>query len=172
MIRQLTTALLGLVGPQDFKRLRHPLMQLFAPLLEHRIVSHLLRQGMLEDVLNFRHGGLLIKKLFALQGGKETIEFVFGLREHLTNKAQWKLPPNDGELLQQRLLLWSEAIDTGSEDALHGRRNVKVSQERRAAARLYTITSQEALFKQVLHDLFHEERCAFGLVENELFQRL
>ena len=64
-------------------RLRRLLVQRFASLLEHRVVGDFLGQRMLEDVLDFGKRGLFVEKLFALEGGKEAIQFVFGLGDHL-----------------------------------------------------------------------------------------
>ena len=75
---------------------------------------------MLEDILDFGKRGLLVEKLFALERGKEAIEFVFGLGDHLADQTQRELPPDDRELLQQGFLVWREAVDAGGQHALHG----------------------------------------------------
>ena len=41
---------------------------------------------MLEEVLDLGKRGLLVEKLFALEGGQEAIEFVFGLGDHLADR--------------------------------------------------------------------------------------
>ena len=81
---------------------------------------------MLEDVLHFGKRGLFVEKLFALERGKEAVQFIFGLGDHLADQTHRELTPNDRELLQQGFLVWSESVDTGGEYALHGRRNMQV----------------------------------------------
>ena len=71
--------------------------------------------------------GLFVEKLFALEGGQEAIQFVFGLGDHLADQTQRELAANDGELLEQGFLVWREAVDAGGEDALHGGRKMQVA---------------------------------------------
>ena len=81
---------------------------------------------MLEDVLDFGKRGLFVEKLFALEGGKEAIQFVFRLGDHLAEQAHRELAPNDRELLQQGFLVWREAVDAGGQHALHGGGNMQI----------------------------------------------
>ena len=80
---------------------------------------------MLENVLDFRKRGLFVEKFFALQGGKEAIQFVFGLGDDLADQTHRELPADHRELLQQGFLVWGEAVDAGGEDALHGGRDMQ-----------------------------------------------
>ena len=103
---------------------------------------------------------------------EEAIQFVFGLGDHLADQTQGKLAPDDRELLQQGFLVWGEAVNAGGQDALHGGGNM----QRRSACCVQpiaaTLAAEHAFFNQRLHHLFHEERRAFGLLQNELFEGL
>ena len=96
-------------------------MQSFASLLQHRAIGHFLRQGMLEDVLDFWKRGLFVEKLFALEGGKEAIQFVFWLGDHLAEQTHRELATDHRELLQQGFLVWGQSVNARRQDALHGR---------------------------------------------------
>ena len=67
-------------------RLRRALVQGFPLLLQHRAVGHLLRQRMLEDVLDLGKRRLFVEKLFALERGEEAIEFFFRLRDDVAEQ--------------------------------------------------------------------------------------
>src|ERR1043166_9095254 len=99
------------------------------------------------------------------------MQLVFGLDDDLFDKAQGELPANDRELLQQSFLLGGEAIDACSQDTLHSKRNMQGRtcvgvRFRRADVQVgsYTVANQDALFDQLLYDLFHEEWRALGLL--------
>ena len=88
--------------------------------MQHRAVGDFLGQGVLEDILDLRKRRLLVEKLFALEGGEEAIEFLFGLGDDLAEQAQRELAPNDGQLLQEGFLFGGQAVDAGRQHALHG----------------------------------------------------
>ena len=79
MIRQLTTAVLGLVGPEGFDRFRGALVQGFAPFLQQGVVGHFLRQRMLEHILRLEKRRLLVNELSVAQMRKQLLQSVLRL---------------------------------------------------------------------------------------------
>ena len=128
---------------------------------------------MLEDVLDFGKRRLFVEKLFALERGEQAIQFLFGLGDDLADQTQRELAPNDRELLQQGFLFRREAVNAGGEDALHGGgRYAGRWVVARPCRCPYAVTASTPCSTNVLHHLFHEERRAFGLLQNELFEVL
>ena len=67
--------------------------------MEHSAVGHFLRQRMLKDVFHLRKRGLFVEKLFALERGKQPVQFVFWLSDNLAEQAQREFTPDHRELL-------------------------------------------------------------------------
>src|SRR5262245_13989107 len=75
---------------------------------------------MLKEVLHFRKRWLFIEKLFALEGGEETIKFFFRAWNDLAEETQGELAPNDGQLLHEGFLFTRQSVDAGRQYPLHG----------------------------------------------------
>ena len=70
MMRQRVVVLRQALGKEPFDGLRGAFMQHPAPLQQHGVVGHFLRQGVLEGVRRLREGRLLVDELFGLQVGE------------------------------------------------------------------------------------------------------
>ncbi len=64
------------IGKQRLKRLRCAFVQQPAALGEHRVVSDLQGQGMLESVFDIAHHGLFVDELSELQRRQHPLQFV------------------------------------------------------------------------------------------------
>src|SRR4030095_3577499 len=115
--------------------------------------------------------GLFVDKLLALEGGKAAIQFLFGLGDHLTEQTHRELAPDHRKLLQQGLLFWSQAVDTGGEHALHRGGDIQLRRDFFYAV-VPTCATQYAFFGQGLHHFFHKERRPLGLLQNERLETL
>ena len=76
MVCQLTQVVLQLAAEQRLDCLRSAFVQLLAPFAQYRVVGHLLRQRVLEDVFDIANGGLLVNELRQLQVGEHAVQFV------------------------------------------------------------------------------------------------
>src|SRR5262245_36624903 len=135
---------------------------------------------MLEEVLHLRKRRLFVDKFCSLQVYESLVQRLFGLAHHLFEQAERELFADDCQDLQQLFLGYRKTVDTRSQDRLHGRWEVEISRQRRTAQRPSctvgrahpTKVRQHSLFSQCLHDLLYEKRVTFGLLQDELLERL
>ena len=99
------------------------LMQLLATLEQHRVVSHLLRERVLEDIFDVGDRGLLVNELAKLQSRDQAFQLVLGFARHGARQTENEFAAEDRERLQQVLLVIVQPVDAGGENGLHGRRN-------------------------------------------------
>ena len=123
MMRQIGEVIVQRRGVQELYGVTYILMQLLAPLLEDRVVGNLLRERVLEDILDVRDRRLLVDEFTKLQIGEEAFELLFRVARDASCETEDELAAEDGKSLQERLLVVTQPIDTRGEDGLHGRRN-------------------------------------------------
>jgi hypothetical protein len=78
---------------------------------------------MLKGVLDVWKGGLLVDKFAALETRQHSLQFGCWAARNALYQLMAKFPPDDRQCLQQFLFIGREAVDTRSEDGLHGRRH-------------------------------------------------
>ena len=145
-------------------------MQLLAALLEDRVVGDLLRERVLEDILDIRDRRLLVDEFAKLEIGEEAFELLFRMSGDAPCETEDELPAEDGKSLQERLLVVAQPVDTRGEDGLHGRRNAQ-RRERLDQLDRPLRSLQGAFVEQRLNRLLHEERRASGGLDDELLER-
>src|SRR5262249_17131142 len=101
---------------------------------------------MLEEILALGKRRLFIEKLFALEKGKEAVQFLFRLGDDLTDQAHKELAADHCQLLQQRFLVWREAVNAGGQYTLHRGRNTEVGREGQGASYPYSVAHEHPLF--------------------------
>ena len=120
----------GMVG-QAFDLLGHPLsgerlqglddagMQRAPPLLEQRLVGHLLGEGVLEGVFDLGEQARFIEELGGLQMGEAQAERLLRHLGHGLEERQGHLRADDGSGLQELFLLRWQPVDARCEHRLH-----------------------------------------------------
>src|SRR5712675_1315420 len=133
-----------------------PRMDQFAPLDQHRAVRDLLRERVLEGVLDLSYRRLLVDELRKLQRGEWRRELIVGLARHRAYQAEPELLANHRDRLQEVLLGRRQPIDARGQHRLHGRGYLDRIEGPHDSRR--SVPYQRTIFDQPLHDLFHEER--------------
>ena len=146
------------------------LVELLAALQQNRIVGNLLRKGMLENILHVRHRRLFIDEVAALQLLDEPFELLLRFPCNRPGETQDKLTTENGQCLQEVLLVGLKPIDAGGEDRLDGRRDAQ-RVERTQQMHLALTPLERALVEQRLHGLLHKEGDTAGGLDDELLQR-
>src|SRR5262245_32083384 len=77
VMREVAVVLLQAIAIELFDRISDLLVLRFALLLQYRVIGDILRQGVLEDILDLGKRGLFVEKLLVLERGEESIEFGF-----------------------------------------------------------------------------------------------
>ena len=170
VVRQIREVIVQGRGIEELDGAPHILMQLLAALLEDRVVGDLLRERVLEDILDVGDRRLLVDELAKLEVGEETLELLVRVSGDGPGETEDELPAEDGKSLQERLLVVAQPVDTRGEDGLHGRRN---AQRRKRLDQLDRPlrSLQGAFVEQRLNRLLHEERGASGGLDDELLER-
>ena len=75
---------------------------------------------MLEDVLDLGKRGLFVEKLFVLEGGKQAIQFLFGLGDDLADQLSGNSRPMTASCCSRAFSSGGQAVDAGGQHALHG----------------------------------------------------
>jgi hypothetical protein len=167
VIGQQRGALVELVGMALLGGTRHRGVHLRPARAELRAVGNLLRQRMLEGVLDLRIERRLVDELASAQGierrgepgGRERAALI--RRHHRGENGPGKLFADHRRGLQRALLVIAETVDARGEHRLHRGRNLH--RFNRANEAIGTgCAGQAAAFQQRLHDLFDEERVAAG----------
>src|SRR3989442_1245957 len=150
-------------------------MQHLATLDQHGVVSHLLRERVLEGILRLRKGRLLVDELSSLEVGELGLQIRFRFAHYLLEQTQGKFFAHDGQGLQECLVVGWEPVDACSKDTLHGGWNTDLSEiygRGGSQTRPYSgVTHQHLLLNQCLDDLFHEKGIPFGFLQNEALER-
>ena len=130
---------------------------------------------MLKDILRFRKRRLFVEKLFVLQQGQEAVEVIFRLRRP-------PAAPGSRETRGQSLrVAAASAFSSGARRSMRAARTpctvVGMMQTQLVGwvsepAPTRASRTNTPCSNQLLDNLFHEERRAFGLVEDELFESL
>jgi len=174
MVRQLMVALLEPVLKQPLDGLRRAFVQLSAALQQQRVVRHVLGQGVLKRILRLRKGRLLVDELPLLQMRQASLHFRLRLAHHLREQTQGKLFADDGQDLQQGLVVRRQPIHARRQDTLHRRRQLYGRQgpgqgDPGDLAPDSALPPQDPLLQQGLDQLLHEKGVAFRPRQNELF---
>jgi len=98
-----------------------PGMQGAASLVEKALIGDLVREGVLEGVLDLGEQARLVDELGPLKPGPKLILCQIG--DGMEQRRRHILA-NDGGDLQQALVFWSEAIDARGQHGVHGGRNL------------------------------------------------
>src|SRR6266851_1594490 len=165
VISELAQLIIDLAGGQSFNRGTDPFVKQLSELDEHRLVCHLLSERVLEDVLDIAGGRLFVDELGKLQIMQHAVQLVFRFSDHPLHQAQRKFSSDHRKRLQQILFSGRQTIDSRGENILHRRRNPQLCQwldEFEAS-----VAYQRPVIQQHYHRLFHEERVALGLFDNE-----
>ncbi len=168
-MRQLVQMIVQLCGEHRLQLLSGALVQLLAALDQQRVVSDLLRQRVLEDVLGVADRRLLVDELGELQLAEYPVQIVVRLERHPSHQLERKFPPQHRQGLQQLLLLRRKPVDACGEHALH--RGGDLHRAHRLGQLHRPVALQHAVFEQRLHDLFHEERSALGSFDDQPLER-
>jgi hypothetical protein len=97
-----------------------PGMQRAPPLLEQRLVGHLLGEGVLEGVLDVGEQARLIEELRRLEVSQTTIQRLVGQVRNGLEQRQRHLGTHHRRRLQETLLLGWQSVDTRCQDRLYG----------------------------------------------------
>ena len=100
-------------GPADFP------VDLLSPGEEEAVVGNFLREGMLEDVLEFGEEPLLVDQFETLEVEQVGFQVFFHLRDGLED-AKGELPADHGGDVHDSFETFVEAVDTGGDDPLDG----------------------------------------------------
>src|SRR5216683_4611901 len=109
---QLAQMVLESLGVKRFHRPSRALMQKLAALDQQGVVGDLLRQRMLECVLNPRERWLFIDELACLQIGKHSFQLRPRRGGNPPNQVKRRLLAHHRQCLQQIFLLRGQAVDT------------------------------------------------------------
>ena len=94
-------------------------MQELAALDQQRVVSDLLRQRMLEGVLNIARRRLLVDELPGLQPREHALQLVVRPARHALHQPERKFSSQHRQGLQQLLLIRRQPVDARGEHGLH-----------------------------------------------------
>jgi hypothetical protein len=132
-------------------------VKLSTALLQEAAVRHLVREGVLECILEVREEPGLVKKLGGLKPVEATTERVVGQPgDHLEQRERQVLPDNRGDL-QEMFVLGGESVDTCRQDRLDSRRHLE-SLDRLRQLVLTSLPHQRLRLHQCPDRLFQEER--------------
>jgi hypothetical protein len=170
MMSQLVQTIVQLRGEDRLQGESRPLVQELAALYQDQVVGDLLRQCVLENVLDIAGGRLLVDKLRQLKVGEHPLQVVVPFGCHLSHQAERELPAQNRERLQQILLFRRQAIDACGKDRLHGGRYFQLAERLGQSGR--AVAHEGAFVEEHLHRLFHEEWVAFGALDDEAFESI
>ena len=144
-----------------------PGMERAPPLLEQRLIGHLLGQGVLEGVLDVGEEARLVEELGGLQMGEAQAE---RLLRHLGNgleERQGHLRADDRGGLQELFLLRRQPVDARRQDRLHRGRHLD-TRERPGQAIGPLVADQHLRFHQGAHALLQKEGVALRALDQAL----
>ena len=159
VLRQTFDLLCQPVLSERFKGIDDAGMQRPPPLLEEAAVGHLMRQGMLEGILQLREEARLVQELCSLELSEVAVQVGVWQVGNGSQKGIRYLCANDRSGLQQALGLGREPVDAGREHGLHARWHLDTLQRLRQAIGA-CLTHQYASLYQRAHALFQEKGIA------------
>src|SRR5216684_5702473 len=153
------------LGEHRLQRLSGAFVQELTAFDEVRVVGDLLRQRVLEDVLDVPGGWLLVDELPGLQTRQPTLQFVVRLERHALHQPERKFASQHRQGLQQLLLLRRQPVYTRGEHDLHRRGDLY--RVHRPGELHRPVALKHAIFEENQHYLFHEEGSALGPLNDE-----
>ena len=165
MVRQAFHLLGHAVPDEGLQGLDDAGMESAPPLLEQRLIGHLLSEDVLEGVLVLGEEARLIEELGRLEVRETVMQRRLGPLGHGLQQRHGDFGADDGGGLQELFLLQRQAVDAGRQHGLHGRGELQGGEAHPALA------LQRALFHQRLSDFLKEEGIALRLGEDRLGQR-
>ena len=141
------------------------------PLLEQAAVGDLVRQGVLEGVLEIREEAGLVEELGGLEVGEPATQVLLGQLGHGEQEPERHVLADDRGRLEQPLVLGCQAVDAGREDRLDRRRHL----DRRGVVRQPVgapFTDQRPGFHQGPDALLEEQRIALGPLDEGALERV
>src|SRR5262249_51753958 len=152
--------LLAKTGPvEGFDRVHEPRMEMPSPLLEQSLIGDLMRQRVLEGVLEVREEPRFVQELRPLQPGERlTSTLLWVLGDRLQQCERHGLA-HHSRCLQQALVAGSEAVDARSQNRLSRGRKLKVLDWRREPIGP-AVPRERPRLDQRPHTLFEEEGIA------------
>ncbi len=134
-------------------------VQLAAPVLQQAPVGHLVRERVLEGVLQVREELRLVEELRLLQMREPAPQGLLRLlRDRREQRVGHVLADHRGRL-QELLLLWRQPVDARRQDRLHRGRDLQRLHRPRQPVRS-ALSRQRARLHQRAHRLLQEERVA------------
>src|SRR5208282_5496112 len=125
---------------------------------------------MLEVVLNVIGDELLEDELPLFQLGQHRDDHRVRLAAHFGHQSHLELIADDGERLEELLLISRQAIDTRRQDRLYVGRYLELT--RRPGHFYLAVANQSALFKKLLNGLLDEKGIASSALHDQTPQRL
>jgi hypothetical protein len=130
--------------------------------LKEAAVRHLVRQGVLERVLEVRKEARLVEKLARLEGRETVPQDVLGhLRDRLED-GKGHIRADDRGRLEEALLFGREPVYPRGQDRLDRRRDLN-ARERSGEAIGAALPGQHLRLDQRAHALLQEERVPLGV---------
>ena len=136
------------------------------PVVAQPLVRHLVREGVLERVLEVGNEPGLVEELRGLKVGE--LDAHLGLRRVGDGQEQREghVLADDGGSLEQSLGLGPQAVDAGGQDGLHRGRHLDRVDRSGQGVRA-SLTAQGLGLHERLHGLLEEERIPLGPLEEE-----
>jgi hypothetical protein len=147
-----------------------PGMECPPPLLEQRLIGHLLGEGVLEGVLYIGEEARLVEKLSRLQMGEAQAERLLRHVGYGLQEREGHLRANDRGGLQELFFLRWQPVDARRQDRLHCGRHLD-TQQCHGQAIHPRLADQHLRFPQRAHALFQEERVPLGALDQALCER-
>ncbi|MCY1283203.1 hypothetical protein D9M70_320760 [compost metagenome] len=170
VVGQLAAIVLEPALEQVLDRARRDFMQGAAAFGQQRIARDFLGQCVLEGVLDFRERRSFVDEIRSLQVGQQRMQFVVLQLGHPQHQALREFLADHRQRLQQFFLRQRQPVDTRGQHALD--RGGDMEQRRRLLDAVAAgLAQQRAFLAQGLDHFLHEERVAFGLVEDQPLQR-
>src|ERR1700730_17817690 len=169
MTRQLAQMVVQLLGEHRLERLAGAFVQELAALDQPRVVSHFLRQRVLEGVLDVGKRRLLVDELAELKVRQHPLQLSVRFADHPLYQAEPEFLAHYSQGLQQVFLIRRQPVDARCQDALHRGRNFQFAQRLGEFDR--SIAHQRPFIEENLHRLLHEEWVALRLLDNHPLER-
>ena len=140
------------------------------PVVEQPLVRHLVREGVLERVLEVREEPGLVEELGGLEVRETASKPLLRQVGHRLEQGERHVRPDDGRGLEQALLVGGQAVDAGGQDRLHRRGHLDARQGRRQAVGP-ALADQHLGLDQRADALLQEERVPFRPLDQERRER-
>src|SRR5437867_3572850 len=171
MVRELFRSLSEAVRIESFDHIDDPSMKRTAPLVEETAVRDLVRERMLEGVLEVREQTRLIEELGGLEVSKTPAELRLGKVGNPFEQCHRDVFADSGGRLQEDLLVRRKAIDASSQDAGHSRGDVDVVNGAGEAIGAWRANKRASL-DEASHAFFEKEGVPFRSRDEHRFEWL